>query len=357
MALRYACHRGHLDVGIAKCISFSGVPLDQAVSEEIRRVLEPAALQASRDAWEQLQGEGDTRIESARLELTEARYEVRRAFRQYNAVDPDNRLVASELEARWNAAMEHATQIERQVEALQQESNSRPKVFWEDMERLGKQLADVWEAPQCDPRLKKRIIRTLIEEIVMDTDPAEGWLDATIHWKGGIHTERRIRCRKRGDHPFHATPKIRDAVVALAHILSDEAIAGVLNRNDIRTGHGNRWTRSHVCSFRCKRSIPTYNEEVRKREGWMTLTQAADELQVSARPLRKAIECSELPALHPLPIGPWILKRSDIDTENARAIARRIKQRRKGGILQSPDQLSLVDSNTVDSSTCPEEAV
>ena len=81
-------------------------------------------------------------------------------------------------------------------------------------------------------------------------------------------------------------------------------------------------------------------------------TQAANQLGVSTLPLRKAIQRGELPALHPLPNGPWILKRSDIETDNAQSIVRQIKQRRKGGVLQSPDQLSLIDSGT-----CPEGVV
>jgi len=222
MALRYVCHRGNLDVGIAKCISFSGIPLDRAISEEI----------------------------------------------------------------------------------------------------------------------------------VVDTNPDEGWIDAIIHWKGGIHTERRIRRRKRGDHPHHATPKLRDTIIALTHVLPDEAIAGLLNKNNIQTGRGNRWTRSHVCSFRYKRGIPPYDKDTREHEGWMTLTEAAEQLGVSLLPLRKAIQRGELPALHPLPNGPWILNRSDIETDNAQFIANQIKQRRKRGALRSPDQLNLIDSGT-----CPEGVV
>lgn len=345
-ALRYACHRGHLDIGAAKCISFGGVPLDRAIGEEIHRVLEPTALQASRMAWEQLQSEGDTRIEAAQMELGEAHYEVQRAFRQYNAVDPDNRLVASELEARWNTALERATQLEKKLETLEQEVAARPQISWKELEALGTQIGAIWDSPQSDSRLKKRIVRTLIEEIIVDTDPEEGWIDATIHWKGGVHTQRRIRRRKRGDHPHHTTPEVCDAIITLTHVLADEAIAGVLTKNGIKTGRGNRWTQSRVCSFRSKRGIAPYNEETRKQEGWLTLSEAADLLGVSALPLRKAIQRGELFALHPLPNGPWILKRDDIDTDNARSIAERIRQRRKGGALQSPGQLSLIGSGT-----------
>jgi len=352
MALRYACHRGRLDVGAAKCITFSGVPVDQAIGEEIQRVLEPAALQASREAWEQRQNEGDTRVDAARMELTEARYEVQRASRRYNAVDPDNRLVASELEARWNAALGQVRQIEKKLETLEHDARSSPDLSWEDMEGLGREIAAVWDAPQSDSRLKKRIVRTLIEEIVVDTNPEEGWIDATIHWKGGIHTQRRLRRRRHGESAGHTKPETCEAITALVNILPDEAIAGILNKNGLLTGRGNRWTRSHVCSFRGKRGIAAYNASTREREGWMTLTEAAGQLGISALPLRKAIERGEIPAIHPLPNGPWILKRADIETDDAQALAKQTKQRRKGGALRSPDQLDLIDTGL-----CPEEAV
>jgi DNA invertase Pin-like site-specific DNA recombinase len=351
-ALRYACQRGHLDIGTAKCISFGGDGLDEAIGEELVRVLEPAAIQASRAVWEQVHDAGDARIGATRMELTEARYEAQRAARQYNTVDPENRLVASELETRWDSVLQRVSQLENKLENLEQEVVARPEISWEEMGFLGQQVDMLWRAPGTDPRLKKRIARTLIEEIVVDVDSVGGWIEACIHWKGGIHTEHRVRRRRRGEHPAHTKPQTCDAITVMAHILSDENIAGVLNKNGLLTGHGNRWTRERVCSFRSKRGIAPYNEETRRREGWMNLTEAAKHLGVSTLPLRKAVERGELPALHPLPVGPWVFLCSDLETETAKQLAERVKQRRKRGALQSPDQLTLMDSTTY-----PEEAL
>ena len=338
--------RGRLDIGVAKCLSFNGVGLDETIGLEITRVLEKPALEASRAAWEEHQHDDDERTETMRMELAEAQYEAKRAFRQYNAVDPDNRLVASELEARWNASLHHAAQIEEKFESQKRENQTNPKPTWEEMRSLGKQVGAIWSDPQTDPRLKKRIARTLIEEIVVDTDPAEGWIEALIHWKGGIHTERRIKRRKRGCSAHHTAPETSEAITALVRIAPDPYIAALLNRNGLTTGRGNRWNRERVYSFRNKRSIAVFNEETRAREGWMNLTQAAAFLGISSLPLRKAAERGKLPAIHPLPNGPWIFKRSDLETKAARTFAEQTKQRRKGGALQSPGQLTLFKSDT-----------
>jgi hypothetical protein len=220
------------------------------------------------------------------------------------------------------------------------------------MQSLGKQVGMLWCASDTDVRLKKRIARTLIEEIVVDIDSVGGWLEAHIHWKGGVHTERRIRRRRCGENTGHTKPEVSETIIAMTHILSDQDIAGVLSKNGLLTGRGNRWTCERVCSFRSKRGIPPYDEEARESEGWMNLTQAARYLGVSTEPLRKAVGRGELQGLHPLPVGPWIFKRADLETDSAKDLAEQIRKRRNRGVSHSPDQLSLIDSTTY-----PEEAV
>lgn len=102
---RYCCQRGFLDNGEPKCISFGGMPIDRAVSELIFRVVEPAALEASVLAH-QLESENQREvIQALERQLQQARYEASRAQRQYDASDPENRLVTDELEKRWDSAL------------------------------------------------------------------------------------------------------------------------------------------------------------------------------------------------------------------------------------------------------------
>ena len=102
--MRYLCINGHINQGVPKCISFGGVRIDQAVSEEVLKVVQPVAIDAALRTAEQTSQRQDERARVIELELEQARYDARLAGRRYESVDPDNRLVASELELRWNAA-------------------------------------------------------------------------------------------------------------------------------------------------------------------------------------------------------------------------------------------------------------
>jgi hypothetical protein len=110
--LRYVCHRSALDNGEPRCITFAGLSLDEAVSREIMTVLEPAAIEAAVLATEQEQLQQNEIISALKRELEAAQYAARRAEKQYDTTDPDNRLVASELEHRWNEALQKVQRLE-----------------------------------------------------------------------------------------------------------------------------------------------------------------------------------------------------------------------------------------------------
>jgi len=101
---------------------------------------------------------------------------------------------------------------------------------------LAGDLEAVWSHPETDARLKKRIVRALIEELVVDVDGQAGEIVAVIHWKGGVHTGLRIPRRPRGYSRAHTPKEIVEAVGILVRICSDETIAGVLTRSGSVTG-------------------------------------------------------------------------------------------------------------------------
>ena len=144
---------------------------------------------------------------------------------------------------------------------------------------------------------------------------------------GGIHTELRLPRRRRGQRNSTA-PETMEAVRVLARVCSDDVIAGLLNRNDLRTGHGNRWTRERVTSLRSHHKIPVYCHETAETEGWMNLTRAAAVLGVSPKTLRVAAEQREIEALHPLEDGPWLFKKSTLQAEVAKRLVDRVRSRR-----------------------------
>ena len=145
-----------------------------------------------------------------------------------------------------------------------------------------------------------------------------------IHWVGGVHTELRLPRRRRGQR--NSTPP--DIIAAVRHLVliaHDDLIAGILNRNKLVTGHGNRWTRERVTALRSHHRIPVYRPAPDGIEPWLNLTKAAALLGISPKTLRLAAESGEIDAIHPLADGPWIFSRADLDGSAAKDIAERAR--------------------------------
>jgi DNA invertase Pin-like site-specific DNA recombinase len=344
--MRYNCCRGALDNGVPRCINFGGTPVDEAIGREILKVLRPAAVEAALEAARNKTREKGQVLAALQLELQAARYSAERAEKQYDSSDPQNRLVADELERRWNRALERVSELESRVEQEQKKRQTPSLLPAEKFESLAGKLEEVWSLPDTDARLKKRIIRTLIEEIIVDVCAEAGEILLTIHWKGGIHSKIVVPRRRRGQNSLHTAPSIVEAVRALIRISSDEQIAAWLNRNNLFTGHGNRWTQAAVASLRKKRNLPEHSAEHQKREGWMTLTQAASFLGISTTSLRLAVEHREIEAIHPLPDGPWIFLRAELQRDKAQKVVERIQLRKQGATEPNSQQRLLIFPTT-----------
>ena len=323
---RYACRRGSLDNGEPRCIAFGGRGVDDAIEQELLRVLDPAAIEAALEAHREETRRRDEVLEALKRDLEAARYAVDKAFRQYNATDPANRLVAAELELRWNRALERIRELESRIEKHVSQTPAKTPTSPEQFATLADDLKAIWRDPSTDIRLKKRIARELIHEVIADLDAQGGEIILVVHWMGGIHTELRVRRRRRGQ-PRNSAAEIVQSVRLLARICSDDVIAGLLNRNDLRTGHGNRWTRERVTSLRSHHEIPVYRPEMAEAEGWMNLTRAAAVLRVSPKTLRLAAEQRQIEAEHPLEEGPWLFMRSTLQSEAAKRLVDRVRSR------------------------------
>src|SRR5215472_9604865 len=178
---------------------------------------------------------GNGGVRCARLSVaTSKRYAADRAFRQYDAADPANRLVAGELEARWNRALAHAAEVEGKI-ALHDAATPAPIADPASLGVLASNLKMVWDAPTTDARLKKRIVRTLVHEVVADIDDAASEIVLIVHWVGGAHSELRLPRRRRGQRNS-TSADIVQAVRQLVLIANDDLIAGLLNRNGLKTG-------------------------------------------------------------------------------------------------------------------------
>jgi hypothetical protein len=303
-------------------------------------VVQPARIEAAIMGHRDEAQKHDEVRAALERDLEAARYSAARAQRQYDAADPENRLVADELERRWNHALERVREIEQRIAGHDAGSTESAPTL-EEFAALAERLEALWEHPDTDSRLKKRIVRSLIHEVIVDVDQVAAEVVLVIHWVGGVHTEVRVPRRRRGQNSTHTAPETLDAVRALARICSDTMIANVLNRNGRRTGRGNFWTRERVTALRIHHEIPVYSEERRAAEGWLNLTEAARFVGVSSRTLRLAVEHGELAAEHPLPDGPWIFRRDQLETEQARALAVRAKDRSRQPAVPDESQGAL----------------
>jgi DNA invertase Pin-like site-specific DNA recombinase len=343
--LRYGCLRGHLDQGQPKCISFGGIPVDAALSREIVAVVQPAAVEATLMASQQVAQGHDDVLAALQRDLEAARYAARRAEKQYQASDPDNRLVAQELERRWNQSLQQVQELEQRIASHQARQSQAIVPDSDEFKGLAADLEKVWNDPHSDARLKKRIVRTLIHEVIADVDTKTSEIVLVVHWKGGVHTELRLPRRRRGC--CQATSKdVVQAIRGLARICCDNAIAGFLNRNGLRTGKGNRWTRERVVSLRSHHQIPCHDPETCRREGWMNLTEAAEFLGVAGATLRRAVEQGKIVGDHPLPDGPWVFHRQALETETAARVIERVRHHSRNPAEASSEQGNLDFSNT-----------
>ena len=336
--LRYSCVRGWMDQGEPRCIAFGGLPVDEAIAGRVLHVVAPAGVEAAVLASQQQQAQIDEVRAALERDLEAARYAARRAGKQFDACDPDNRLVADELEQRWNAALGTVRAIEARLADSAPAAATTASV--EEFAELADDLDAVWNSPAADAAIKKRIVRTLIEEIVVDYDAETSEIVLLIHWKGGAHTELRTPRRRRGQ-MNHTSLEVVEAVRSLARLCSDDVIAGTLNRNGLKTGRGNRWTRERVISLRSYHQIACYNQERCQEEGWLKLNEAADVVGVSSVTLRLAIERGEIAGEHPLPDGPWVVNRRDLETEAAERLRERARKRSRTPAKPDPQQQTL----------------
>ncbi len=274
------------------------------------------------------------------MELEQARYEAHLAARRYEAVDPDNRLVASELEARWNSALQAVAELELRLRKDEQSPQAARVPDRETLHNLAHDLATVWNSPATDMRLKQRIVRILVAEIVADVDQNNHEVVLLIHWTGGQHSELRIKKNRTGQHSRCTSLEGIEIIRRMAGKFPDDQIAATLNRLGLRTGAGNTWREGNVRSARSYHQLPAYVLGQSKADT-LTLEQASVRLDVSHKIVRRLIEDGKIPATQVVPCAPWEISAKAIDSEVILQEVKRIKQRSGTSRSASTANLSM----------------
>jgi hypothetical protein len=305
---RYTCHGGRVDRGSAACQSLGASRVEEAVRRQLLEVVQPAGVQAALDALEQLGDQQRDKRQSLTLAREQSRYEVDRARRQYDAVDPANRLVAGELESRWNAALSRAADWDRQLAELEQAQEAITPQERTRLLELGCDLAALWSHPAATAELQKRLLRAALQEIVIVDNDDRTQHMLVLHWRGGVHTELRVTRTKTGQHRRVADADVIALVRELSKVCTDQTTAATLNRLGYRTGTGKSWRAHSVAQLRYYHHLPNYEKGV----AWLTVEQAATALDVSHTVIRRLIAERTLPATQVVPLAPWIIARESL---------------------------------------------
>src|SRR5947208_2881024 len=227
--------------------------------------------------------------------------------------------VAGELERRWNERLQEVAQAKKTLEEI---ANQRRTLTGEQTQQLlemGRRFRQVWHSDTCPMELKKKIIRTVIEEIVVQPDESTQMLQFIIHWKGGCHTEFQMekpRC------PVGKATELEDVelIRKMADRYDDGEIARVLNKLNRRTGKGMSWSQSRVADARRKRGIAGGRPSKERGQEILSLAQAASYCRVSDTTIRRLVEAKLLPMTQAAPWAPWEIHRADLDAEPVRGI-------------------------------------
>ena len=321
---RYSCHLGHSMQGLPMCISFGARRPDEEIARTILLAVQPLAIEAALVAEQDVIAQADERKRALALEHEQAKYEVLLATRRYEAVDPSNRLVAVELEARWNAALARL----RECEARLGSDDPIPamRADRETLLDIAGDLEAAWRAPTTTMRTKQRLVRALVQEIVVDVDDVSREIVLVIHWRGGQHSELRVRKPKTGEHTKRASEQADAIIRDMATRWSPGDTAATLNRLGLVTGQGNTWTAERVEAYRVKHGIHACETAI-KDGRWLTMLDAAKQCGVTCHAIRKLVRDGILPARQTVPDAPWQILAVDLDRPEVQNALRRRARR------------------------------
>jgi len=343
---RYFCKAKTAPQG--RCVSVGGIGLDQRVSEELLRVIAALGAEAGCRALERFAAPDPEHVALLRHHVEQLTYASQRAFEQYDQVDARNRLVAAELERRWN---EKLAEREKARAALSRAERPAPTLSAADQHRLEELAANferVWVHAQCPIEIKKKILRTAIEEIIVF--PVEGTerLRFVIHWNGGVHTEFESAKAKL----FLVRPtsgEALDIIRRMAERYGDDQIAAVLNCLGHRTGKGNPWSQQRVGDVRRSYAIAGRARGV-PLEGILNLSQAARHCDIRPDVIRRLVAIGLLPMTQIVAHAPWEIRQADLEAPAIRTALEHLRRTGRlpvtaaaGGV--TPNQKTLFSQN------------
>lgn len=311
----YSCVRGNQLYGTKRCQSVGGRRIEQVVLDAVFEALQPAGIEATLRALEHAEGEHQARVCSAELELEREQIHADRARRQFDACEPENRLVARTLEREWEQRLTAARAAERdlaEVTAKRPDPLTEQEISW--CRRAGADLRKVFDAPSTSDRERKQLLRAIITDVVVTVDRTSEQHAAELRvvWEGGAVTEHNVSLPRTGSHTRCTDQDTVALVRELAERYPDKQIAAILARQGRRTGAGNPFTAHRVAGLRAHHKIPAAPVRANAHDGEVvTIAKAASELGVSTATVHRWLREGFITGEQITPGAPWQIRLTD----------------------------------------------
>jgi DNA invertase Pin-like site-specific DNA recombinase len=225
----YRCDRGNTAIGAPRCMMFGGLRVDALLARELMRAVAPMAIEAARLAEQRKMERQAEHRRLLELELQQARYDTSLAERRYAACDPDNRLIAATLEKNWETALRRVRDCEGRLE---QATASAPTPVMPDLRAIAEDLEAAWKNTNVTMRCRQQLVRALVNEITVDIDERAREIVLIIHWKGGQHSELRLRKPRAGEHACSTSDDALAVIRSMAARWSDQDLDGAPGQFD-----------------------------------------------------------------------------------------------------------------------------
>jgi len=215
-SVSYFCDGGYPQNGNDRCQRLASRDVDRLVAEQVLLAMEPASLQVSLQAAERLQNERQYLHEHWGQQLERATFVAERAKRQYDAVEPENRLVARELERRWEETLNEQRRLEEDYQRFQSEQPEKLSVLeMEQIAALAEDIPKLWNAASTSAAERQTIVRHLIDNVVLTVKDKSELVEMTIHWRGEYLTHHELTRPVARYEQLHDFARLKERITAL----------------------------------------------------------------------------------------------------------------------------------------------
>ena len=311
----YSCVRGNQLYGTTRCQSVGGRRIERVVLDAVFEALQPAGIEATLRAIEHASSDHQALVRSAELELERAQIHAERARRQFDACEPENRLVARTLEREWEQRLTAVRAAERtvaEVATRRPDPLSDEEIAW--CRRAGADLRTVFDAPSTSDRERKQVLCAVLTDVIVtvDRESEEHVAELRVVWEGGAVTEHTVSLPRTGSHTRCTDQDTIALVRQLAERHPDRQIAAILARQGRLTGAGNPFTAHRVAGLRAHHKIPAAPVRPARDDGEVvTIAKAAAELGVSTATVHRWLREGFIVGEQLTPGAPWQIRLTD----------------------------------------------